>query len=154
MKDLFDDAVADEVVQRIERLTPASPTLWGSMSVDQMLAHCCVPFDTLYDPAYQQANPRPNALIRAVLRLVAKPIGVGEKPYKRDMRTAPSFLIEGPREFDAEQARLEAYVRGVHAEGAPAFEGRESHSFGPLTAREWSTLFYTHTDHHLQPFGV
>lgn len=124
------------------------------MTVDQMLAHCNVPFDTVYDPEYTRENPRPNALVRKLLRLVAKPIVVGEKPYKRNMRTAPSFIIEGERDFEAERDRLVAYVKRVQADGEAAFDAKESHSFGPLTAREWSTLFYKHTDHHLQQFGV
>lgn len=154
MNDIFDRAVADETLARIERLSARSKPLWGTMSVGQMLAHCCVPFEAVYDPAYAEAHPRPNALIRWVLRLVAKPIVVGKRPYKRNMRTAPEFIIEGTRDFEAEQARLAGYVRRLQGDGEAAFEGRESHSFGPLTAREWSTLFYKHTDHHLQQFGV
>jgi hypothetical protein len=34
------------------------------------------------------------------------------------------------------------------------FDGRESHSFGPLTKNEWNTMFYKHLDHHLTQFGV
>ena len=154
MEDIFDRAVADDLIARIRRLTPDSQRLWGSMTVDQTLAHCNVPFDTLYDPAYTETTPRPNALVRTVLRLVAKPVVVGPRPYKRNMRTAPSFVIEGPRDFEAERDKLVAYVDRVQREGAAAFDGRESHSFGPLTAPEWSTLFYKHTDHHLQQFGV
>ena len=33
-------------------------------------------------------------------------------------------------------------------------DGRESLSFGPLTAVEWNGLFSKHLDHHLQQFGV
>jgi len=138
----------------IERLTPDSERQWGKMTVAQMLAHNCIPFETVYDPAYAQEHPRPNFVLRAVLRLLVKPIVVGPKPYKRGMRTAPAFIIEGSRDFASEQARLTDYVRQVQDEGAPAFDGRESHSFGALTAGEWSTLFYKHTDHHLVQFGV
>lgn len=154
MQDIFDATVTDELIERIKQLTSDSERRWGKMSVDQMLAHSCKPFDTIYDPEYARTHPKPNVVFRTLVRLLVKPIIVGEKPYKRGMRTAPEFIVEEDRDFSSEQARLIEYVRRVHDEGATAFDGRESHSFGPLTAREWSTLLYKHTDHHLVQFGV
>ena len=34
------------------------------------------------------------------------------------------------------------------------FDGKESHSFGPLNKTEWNNMFYKHADHHLTQFGV
>ena len=46
-------------------------------------------------------------------------------------------------------------VHGVVADdGEQNFEGRKSHSFGPLTTAEWNVMFYKHLDHHLTQFGV
>ncbi len=154
MDSLFEPDGAETLVSRIESLTPTSQARWGSMDVAQMLAHCCVPFDQVYEPGYQQAHPRPPRVVRAILRLVAKPIVVGAKPYRRNMRTPPAFVVSDARDFEREQARLVAYVRRVSRDGAAAFQGRESHSFGALTAPEWSALFTKHTDHHLTQFGV
>ncbi|WP_337994864.1 hypothetical protein [Polaribacter ponticola] len=38
--------------------------------------------------------------------------------------------------------------------GADYFDGKESHSFGKLTEKEWNNTFYKHLDHHLTQFGV
>ena len=38
--------------------------------------------------------------------------------------------------------------------GSAHFEGKESPSFGALTADEWNVLFAKHLDHHLTQFGV
>jgi hypothetical protein len=38
--------------------------------------------------------------------------------------------------------------------GEVHFEQKESHSFGKLTAEEWSNYFYYHLDHHLTQFGA
>ena len=38
--------------------------------------------------------------------------------------------------------------------GEAHFEGKESHSFGPLNKTEWNNMFYKHADHHLTQFGV
>lgn len=154
MPDFFDRATADELLERIGRLTPDTQAQWGKMNVAQMLAHCSKAFDSVYSADYLRDNPRPNAVLKWVLRLVAKPIVVGDTPYRKNSRTAPSFIVADERDFKTERDRLAAYIEQAHAEGRAGFEGRESHSFGPLTADEWSTLFYKHTDHHLTQFGV
>ncbi|NNM32786.1 MAG: DUF1569 domain-containing protein [Gemmatimonadetes bacterium] len=152
--DFFEPEIADAMVARIGALTAETEPVWGQMSVAQMLAHCSRPFESVYDPEYAKAHPPPNFVVRTLLRLLVKPLVVGEKPYKRSMRTAPEFVIGEGRDFATEQQRLMAFVKRAQEEGEAAFEGRESHSFGPLTAREWSTLFHKHTDHHLTQFGV
>ena len=154
MPNLFDPAGADALIARVEALTPDSQPQWGTMSVGQMLAHCSVPFEQVYDPTYTDRHPRPNALARMLIRLVAKQTVVGPRPYRRNMRTAPQFIITGERDVAEEQQRLAGYIRRAQQEGAAAFEGREAHAFGPLTAAEWGTLFTKHTDHHLTQFGV
>jgi hypothetical protein len=154
MMNIFDAAEAQALIARIEALTPETAPLWGKMSVGQMLAHCSRPFDTIFDPQYTKDHPRPNALVRGLLRLFLKPIVVGPKPFKRNMPTAPEFIVSDARDVAAEQERLVGYVQRVQDMGAEAFEGKESHSFGPLAAPEWSMLFYKHTDHHLKQFGV
>lgn len=154
MPNFFDPDTAEALLARIDRLTPETQPEWGTMTVAQMLAHCCKPFDTLYDPAYARQNPKPNPLMRFVLRMIVKPYVVGDTPYRKNGRTAPEFVVADSRTFATERDRLKAYIERASGEGAAAFEGRESHSFGKLKAREWSTMFYKHTDHHLTQFGV
>lgn len=151
--DFFDHGARD-LLARLRRLTPHTTPQWGQMNVAQMLAHCCKPFETVYDPEYERENPKPGAILGFILKTIAKPLVVGETPYRKNGRTAPSFVVADAREFEAERERLAAFIERAHAEGAAAFEGRESHSFGPLTARQWSTMFQKHTDHHLTQFGV
>ena len=120
------------------------------MSVDQMLAHCNVAYDMLYTDKY----PWPGTLRRFFLKTLIKQGVVGPKPYRRNLPTAPQFRMVGAKDFAAERTRLLDYLNRVQREGEQAFEGRESKSFGPLTASEWSTMFYKHLDHHLTQFGV
>lgn len=154
IQNIFEKAGADALIDRINQLTPDTKALWGSMSVSQMLAHNAKPFETVYDPNYAKQYPKPNGLIRFFLKLLVKPIVVGSKPYKRNMRTAPEFIVSDARDFETEKRRLIDFIQQAHADGAANYEGRESHSFGPLTAQEWNMLFYKHTDHHLAQFGV
>lgn len=154
IQNIFEEAGAAALVSRIKQLNPDSQALWGSMNASQMLAHCSKPFETIYDPTYAQKYPRPNFFVKPILRLFIKPIVVGDKPYKKNMRTAPEFIVDDDRDFGEEQSRLIAFIEKTSAAGAAEFEGKDSHSFGPLTAKEWNMLFYKHTDHHLAQFGV
>jgi Protein of unknown function (DUF1569) len=150
MKSSFNQADVAEMIARINLLTPESHRLWGKMTVDQMLAHLNVP----YEMGIDNSHPRPGFFARFMAKLFAKSMVVGEKPYPKNGMTAPSFVMKGAKDFDKEKQRLIAYLEKTLALGAQHFEGKESLSFGPLTAKEWSILFYKHNDHHLQQFGV
>ncbi|TDK45532.1 DUF1569 domain-containing protein [Algoriphagus formosus] len=150
MKNIFDQAVTDELTARIEALNPDSQPLWGKMSVDQMLAHCSV----AYEMAYTDKHPKPNALMHFLLKTFVKSGVVNEKPYPKNARTAPVFIISDRRDFEKEKSKLISYLQKTQELGSEHFEGKESPSFGAMTAQEWNNLFYKHLDHHLNQFGV
>ena len=147
---VFQSDVVDVLTDRIEQLRADTRPQWGVMNATQMLAHSCVS----YEMVFENKHPRPNALMRFVLRLAVKQAVVGDAPYRHNTRTAPAFIIRDARDFETERQRLVVYLRRVQLLGATQFEGKESLSFGPLTALEWNVLFYKHLDHHLTQFGV
>lgn len=150
MKNIFDAKVTNELIDRIHKLEPTTRPQWGKMSADQMLAHCNV----TYEMAFEDKHKKPNGLTKLMLKLFVKNTVVGEKPYKRNSRTAPQFLIVDARNFEAEKERLVAYLQKTQNLGEAYFDGRESHSFGKLTKQEWNNMFYKHLHHHLTQFGV
>tara|TARA_B110000091_G_scaffold81708_1_gene90031 strand:- start:1079 stop:1531 length:453 start_codon:yes stop_codon:yes gene_type:complete len=150
MKNLFNTTVAKEVIGRIESLTVKSTPKWGTMSASKMLAHCCVTYEMVYTNNY----PRPNRLTRWILKKFIKNSVVSEKAYPKNIKTAAQFIIKNEPVFDTEKTRLIAFIKQTQALGATVFEGKDSHSFGNLTANEWNVLFYKHLAHHLTQFGV
>ena len=86
--------------------------------------------------------------------MLIKNVVTSEKPYKRNSRTAPAFLVTTEKEFEAEKSRLTSYIERTQTLGAKAFENKPSLSFGNLTTTEWNNMFYKHLDHHLAQFGV
>lgn len=150
MKNLFDLAVTTEVVNRINKLNTDTKRKWGKMNAAQMLAHCNVTYELVYD----NTHPKPNALKRFILKVFVKPIVVGKKPYKKDSPTAPEFKINNEKNFEIEKKRLVDYILKTQKLGEAAFHNKESHSFGKLTKDEWNNMFYKHLDHHLNQFGV
>lgn len=150
MKNIFDQSVSNEVVARINTLTPTTPANWGKMNVSQMLAHCNVTYELVYD----NTHPKPNAFMKFIMTALIKKSVVNETPYKHNGSTAPMFVIKSDKDFNAEKARLINYINKAQQDGATFFEGKESHGFGKLTTQEWNNMFYKHLNHHLTQFGV
>jgi hypothetical protein len=150
MKSVFNHDDVAELINRIDKLTPTTSRLWGKMTVAQMLAHCNV----TYEMAYDNIHPKPNPLMRFVLKLFVKDAVVNETPYKKNLRTAPVFLIKGDKDFNSEKSRLINYIKKTLELGESHFDNKESNSFGKLTITEWNNMFYKHLDHHLSQFGV
>ena len=112
--------VAETVIARINRLTPSSQPQWGKMSVDKMLAHLNVAYETIYEPG---KHPAPNFFMKHILKLFVKPLVTGEKPMKRNSPTAPYFIIASDKDFEVEKARLLQFIRKTQQLGEQEFDG-------------------------------
>lgn len=150
MKNVFKKNDVDELIGRINNLSTKSMPLWGKMSVSQMLAHCNVTYEMVYD----NIHPKPNPLMKLILKLFVKNAVVNDVPYKRNLKTAPQFIISDERNFEHEKTRLINYIKRTFELGEKYFDNKESNSFGILTVSEWNNMFYKHLDHHLNQFGV
>lgn len=149
-KNLFDEKESQETIERVNSLTPETQHLWGKMDVAQVMAHCNV----TYELVYTDEHPKPKGLKKFLIKLFAKNIVVGPKPYKKNSRTAPMFVIADERDFEREKTRLIDYIQKTQQLGGEHFDGKENHAFGILSEKEWNTMFSKHLDHHLQQFGV
>ncbi len=126
LPNIFTKAVADQVIDRINQLTPETKAVWGKMNVAQMLAHCSVSYEMVFEP---EKHPKPNAFLRFILKKLVKPKVVGEGTYGKSGKTAPQFIIADPREFEVEKNRLISYIIKTQELGENHFEGKESNSF-------------------------
>ena len=150
LPNIFTKEVSEKIIQRIDNLKHDTNANWGKMSVDQMLAHCNV----TYEMVYENIHEKPNTFMKFVLKMLVKNIVVNEKPYAKNNKTAPQFIMRGSKDFDLEKKRLMDYVSKTQQLGENHFDNKESHSFGILNKTEWNNMFYKHLDHHLTQFGV
>jgi len=150
MQNIFSINDYEKFVERINQLKNDSQPLWGKMSVDQMLAHCNVMYEMVYDTIHQ----KPNFVLRFILKSLIKNKVVDETPYLRNIRTAPQFIVNNNRDFELEKFRLINYIYKTQELGENEFEGKESLSFGKLSSKEWNNMFAKHLDHHLSQFEV
>lgn len=150
MKNVFTPGDTSELISRVNQLQPLSQPLWGKMNVAQMLAHCNVTYELVYD----DKHPKPTGIKKVIMKLLVKNIVVNEKPYNKNGQTGPQFIIKDERNFETEKERLIAHLNKTQKLGEAHFDGKESHSFGSLTKGEWNNMFYKHLNHHLTQFGV
>ncbi|SEF67937.1 Protein of unknown function [Halpernia humi] len=151
MQNIFDAKDAQTYIDRINNLTPKSQGKWGRMSVDQMLAHCNVSYELVYEP---QKHKKTNAIAKFFIKKFVKSKIVNEQGYKQNLPTGPAFRILESKDFEAEKARLIGFIQKTQQLGPDAFEGKENAVFGELKASEWNNMFAKHLNHHLEQFGV
>lgn len=150
LPNIFTEDVVEKTIQRINRLTPSSKPNWGKMNVSQMLAHCNV----TYELVYEDKHSKPGFFMGLILKSIVKKTVTSETPYKHNLRTAPAFIMTDTKDFEAEKNRLINYIKKTQELGEIHFDGKMSHSFGKLNKAEWNNMFYKHLDHHLTQFGV
>lgn len=149
MKSLFDKTVYEEIISRINNLSAASQRQWGKMDVSQMLAHCKEAFKV---PLSDTKMPR--MFMGRMLGWMIKPKMYGEGPWKKNLPTAPDFLIRDQRDFETEKKELSDLITEFYTKGSGNV-GKFPHPFfGKFTQEQWGKSMYKHLDHHLMQFGL
>ena len=149
MKSLFEEDVHKEIVERISRLKPDTPRLWGKMDAAVMLKHCNLVLSSSLGPA-----PKKRAIMSYLFRKVAKKQYVYKEVYKKNGYTAPQFVVTGRVDFHKERENLNASIVEFRNAGEKTYENRLHAFFGRLSAKEWGMLQYNHLNHHLVQFGL
>jgi hypothetical protein len=149
METVFDPAVYQRLLGRVDSLTPQSSRLWGKMSVSQMLEHVA---RALEMAAGRRA--RKQAALGKLIGWAFRKDFVGPKPFGRDSPTGPDFVVQGEPDFASTAARVKALLAELHSQGEAGAEGRIHGFFGRLSGREWGITQFKHLDHHLRQFGA
>jgi Protein of unknown function (DUF1569) len=149
LKNLFDKDAHTEITDRINSLSPQSQRQWGKMNVAQMLAHCKEAFKV---PLSDKKMPR--MFIGILIGWAFKNKLYNDEPWKRNLPTAPNFIIKDERDFEKEKLELTDLINQFY-NGGPQKVGRFPHPmFGSFTPAQWGRAMYKHIDHHLMQFGA
>ncbi|MBK9155096.1 MAG: DUF1569 domain-containing protein [Chloracidobacterium sp.] len=135
-------------IDRIRRLSPDTPRVWGTMSAPQMIAHLTDQMThTLgHVEARQQTGWRRNALIRYLA------IYIIPWPKGRIKGPADAFVTE-PGEWKRDVDRLVSLIEEFTA--ADTHTDCPPHTLlGPMSRNDWGAFCWKHFDHHLRQFGV
>ncbi|MFL5549729.1 MAG: DinB family protein [Gemmatimonadaceae bacterium] len=146
-KTLSDARARQELLDRLERLSPDARPLWGRMSAPQMLAH-------LADWMLMAKGDLNTAAKKRILRYpVVKQLVIYWLPWPKGVPTAPELLGRTPLEWAIERAAVRQHVQSF-AKLDPKAAWPDHPAFGKITPRAWGVLGYRHMDHHLRQFGV
>ncbi len=149
MKNLYDPAVLQEIVQRVDSLSASNTRQWGKMETAQMLAHCTVALEA----AANKSHP-PRVFIGYILGPLFRSQFYNDRPFNRNGPTHPQFRISDQRELEKEKQRLKT-IATEFSQAGPAACTTDPHAFfGKLTAEQWGIGMYKHLDHHLRQFSA
>jgi hypothetical protein len=146
-RNLFDPAVKQDIIARINKLTSQSQPVWGKMNVAQMLAHLQMPIGVAIG-----SHKLKRTLFGRIVGPLAKPILYNNKPFKRNLPTDKSFIMHtSQKEFETEKQKL---LHMLNSFSETTMVNEPHPFFGKLTKDQWSIGSWKHLDHHLQQFGV
>lgn len=149
MKNLFQLENKEEIVSRINKLTPNSQKKWGKMDVAQMMAHCSAAFEVALSE-----RKRPRVFLGYLFGRMAKKQFVYSTEYTKNSPTDSTFKIVDTRDFEKEKARLLSFIDRFYHFGPEGIHEAMHPFFGKMTGLEWAQLKYNHLHHHLSQFGV
>ena len=146
IKNMFDPAVRQDIIERINKLTPATQRQWGKMDVAQMLAHVQLPISCAYG-----THQVKGSFILKLLGPLFKGVLYNEKPYKQGLPTDPTYIIVDAKNFETEKQTLLDLVKKF----SPETVVLSNHPiWGKMTSEQWGKSTWKHLDHHLKQFGV
>jgi hypothetical protein len=149
MNNLFKEADVNNILSRLNKLTPQSERKWGLMTVDQMLAHCVAALKV----ANGEATPK-RMFIGRIMGPVFKKNFFSEKPFPKSTPTDKTFIVTDQRDFEKEKELLSQQIRKFAKVGEEGVTVHPHSFFGKLTPIQWSIGMWKHLDHHLRQFGV
>ena len=149
MNSIFNEVDKNDILNRIDQLHPNSKPLWGKMNVSQMLAHCILPTKISAGEIHSK-----QSLIGKLFGKLAKKKMLAEQNMKRNLPTAPSFIIRNTPDFYKSQQELKEAIERLYQTDKTALMQRKHPFFGKMSVNDWGVLNYKHFDHHLKQFGV
>jgi hypothetical protein len=149
MQTLFDNSAVQEILKRIEQLTPETRGQWGKMDVAQMLAH----LGNGLELALGDKKP-PRSLIGRIVGGFVKASAFNDSPFPHNSPTDNSLRVTDAKDFLLEKLRLITLLARFKQAGLTGITTHSHPFFGFLTPEEWSKLQYKHFNYHLEQFGA
>ena len=137
-----------QLFERLARLDPEQPALWGTLSPPRMVAHLC-------DQMHMPLNDGPVVPMPVPTRYpVLRELFLYLLPWPKGKVQAPPGAFEtSPAEWAEDLAKLSDLVDSYLSLEAERSWPDHPH-FGRMNRRSWGVFCYKHFDHHLRQFGA
>ncbi|PZR22818.1 MAG: hypothetical protein DI539_04830 [Flavobacterium psychrophilum] len=150
MESIYNPKDNQNIINRIETLTPITLSQWGKMTVSQMLLHCQMPIKV----AFGTLTVKPQPVLSFLFGKSAKKKLTSNQPFGKGSPTAKEFVITHEPDFEKSKRELIELVAVFAKEGHTAIKLEKHPFFGHMTPHEWDLLQWKHLDHHLKQFGA
>ena len=146
-RSLSDARARQQLLERLERLSPDAKPLWGKMNAPRMLAH-------LVDWMLMAKGDVKVALKNHPARHAPiKQVAIYWLPIPKGIPTAPELVSRVPSEWTAERDALRRHIQWFEKLDSK-FVWPAHPLFWKLSPEAWCVLGYRHTDHHFRQFGI
>lgn len=149
MATLYTTEGYNQLLQRLDKLTPDTQRQWGKMEPAQMLAHVRGPIDVALGKVQL-----PKSFFMKLFGGIIRKQFMNGKPIKKNSPTAPILKITDQRDFATEKANFLQSIKEFTDRGRANQLPPAHIYFGKMTADEWSQFQQTHINHHFTQFGV
>jgi hypothetical protein len=148
MKTVFDKAVRDDLIARINSLNETSTAQWGKMNIYQMLKHC-----TIAEEMYLGKTQYKRTLLGRIFgKMALKGLLKDETPMGHNAPTSSHFIVtESGGDVSAQKQQWAALIEEYSNFSQPEID---HWFFGRMSKEQIGLFVYKHTDHHLRQFGV
>jgi len=147
---MFHKNDADQLTQRVQKLTPHHQPQWGSMNPTEMLLHC----NMIH--SYLLSAPSPSTKKTSLKEYVARWFVLYLLPHLPKNVKAPKQVhtkgLVSEEAFEKEREKFVHYIHRFLTE-QPKIHHRHPY-FGNLKTKQWGLACWKHNDHHLRQFGV
>lgn len=149
MKTIFDSAVRNELINRINSLSENNKASWGRMTIYQMTKHCTIWDEWVLgknNPAYKQ-----EFLGKIFGKMALKSNTRDGRPLQKNMPAGKLAVKRGIGDVE-HQKRIWAGL--IEEYGNYSNPGFIHDFFGRMTQEQIGIFAYKHADHHLRQFGA
>lgn len=143
---------SEELLQRLDKIAPASPRRWGKMSAHQMICHLADSFRGVMGE--KPLSRAPGFQPRTLMKWFALYLPL---PWPKGFKTRPEMdqQLGGtpPAEFAADVRELRNLLLRI-ARQPRDFTWHPHPVFDLMSEWEWMRWGYLHMDHHLRQFDA
>lgn len=149
MKTIFDRAIRDQLIDRIQQIQGNEVADWGKMNLYQMLRH-----NTYWNGwilGTDKHGYKQEFMGKIFGKIALNRMIRDEKPFDKNVPTSKAFKVQETQgDLESERTLWINMLKEYETYDNPDFV---HDFFGKMTREEIGILVYKHTDHHLRQFG-
>lgn len=148
MKSVFETSVREELIKRINSLSPQNNAQWGKMNVYQMVRHCTLSEDMMLE----KMKIKRVLIGRLIGGLILKKVLKDDSPFGKNSPTSP--LLKTTHESGDMEEQKKEWIKRIEQYASHTNSNFVHPFFGPMTKEQIGFFAYKHADHHLRQFGA